>query len=110
MIQTERPDLILKDIQDRWIRENFFRIDKFFRQFPFFKGNWVFFEFSFESAVTAKRLPHGLRFRPKDVIQTSLVGPGALTWLYADFDSENLVVTTSGACTVRAFVGAYEEN
>lgn len=109
MIQTERPDLIFKDIKEPWTRENFYRLDKFLRQFPLFKGNWAFFTFSFDGAVTDQELYHGFKFIPTDIIQTSLIGPGQLTWNYADFTREKLSVTTTGACTVRAFIGAYVE-
>lgn len=104
------PDLIFKNIQDRWVQQNFFRIQKFLLDWPLFRGNWKFFEISVESAVTSKPIPHGLDFKPLDVIETSKTGPGVLTWEYESFDKTNLVVTTTGACTVRAFVGAYREN
>lgn len=104
------PELILKNVEDMIVRENFFRLQKFLNDFPLFKGNWKFFELSFDSAVTAKEIKHGLGFIPLDIIQTSNRGPGILTWDYDLFDRDNLVVTTTGACSVRAFVGAYREN
>ena len=104
------PELIVKNIDDRFIRENFVRIQKFFVDFPLFRGDWKFFEFEFLGAVTNKEIQHGLDFIPTDIIQTRLIGPGALTWDYDLFDRTKLVVTTTGACSVRAFVGAYREN
>lgn len=103
------PDIILKDITDKYIRENFFRIKKFFLKFPLFRTELAFFEREFKAAVTSVTVAHGLGFKPTDVIQTSLIGPGALTWEYDKFDDTNLVVTTTGACKVRAFIGAYRE-
>lgn len=104
------PELIVKNVEDRWNRENFVRIQRFFSDFPLFRGEWKFFELEFASAVTAKEIPHGLDFVPLDIIQTRLLGPGSLTWEYALFDRTKLVVTTTGACSVRAFIGAYKEN
>lgn len=104
------PDLILKDIVDPYIQENFFRLGKFFIGFSLFKGNFKFFEFTFDRALTNQNVAHGLGFRPTDIIQTSLIGPGTLTWEYSSFDDKSLVVTTSGACKVRAFIGAYRED
>lgn len=63
---------------------------------------------SFPSALTNFKVPHGLNFTPKDIIQTALTGAGTITWNYSLFDSENLDVTTSAACEVRAFVGVYD--
>lgn len=104
------PELIVKNIEDRWIRENFVRIQRFFSDFPLFRSDWKFFSLEFTSAVTQKEVPHGLDFTPTDIIQTRLLGPGVLTWEYDLFDRTKLVVTTTGACSVRAFIGAYREN
>jgi hypothetical protein len=103
------PDIILKDITDKYIRENFFRIQKFFQGYPFFRGEFVHFDLSFKGPVTKQKVLHGLGFKPTDIITTRALGPGALVWEYADFDDKNLVVTTSDTCQVRAFVGAYRE-
>lgn len=104
------PDIILKDIDDRYIKENFFRIDKFFRKVPFFRTEMTFFELEFTKALTLQKVPHGLGFKPTDLIQTFLTGSGTLTWEYNSFDKVNLVVTTTGPCKVRAFIGAYRED
>lgn len=109
MNKVSTPDLILKDISDKYVRENFFRLQKFIQGFPFFRGEWFFFEFEFEAAVTDQRLQHGLSFKPTDIVQTSLTGTGSLTWNYENFTDKLLYVTTTGPCKVRAFVGAYRE-
>lgn len=103
------PDLILKDIDDKYIRENFFRLQKFIQKFPLFRGEWEFFSLNVTSAVTTSAIPHGLGFRPTDVLQTSSIGPGVMTFNFDLFTDKNLIVTTTGACTVRAFIGAYRE-
>lgn len=104
------PDLILKDISDQYIRENFFRLNRFISAFPMFKGQFKFFELTFDRALTSQKVLHGLGFKPTDVLQSSMVGPGVLTWEYESFDDKNLVVTTTGACKIRAFIGAYRED
>lgn len=103
-------DFILKDIVDTYVRENFFRLQKFFQKYPFFKADFKHFEFTFDRALTKQNVQHGLGFRPNDVIQTYISGPGSLTWEYTSFDDKNLVITTTGACKVRAFIGAYKED
>ena len=103
------PDIILKDIGDNFVKENFFRIMKFFKSEPLFRTNFKHFEIEMKGPVTKQKVQHGLGFVPTDVIQTRILGPGALVWEYADFDDKNLVLTTTGACKVRAFIGAYRE-
>lgn len=104
------PEMIVKDISDMWARENFARLQRFMKSFPFFRGQWEFFELTFTSAVTNKKIPHALGFKPTDVMQTSILGAGGVTWNYNLFDSVNLDITTTGPCVVRAFIGAYREN
>jgi hypothetical protein len=103
------PDFIFKDIQDNWVRENFFRLDKFIKKFTLFKGNWVFFEYDFQQALTNQKMAHSLGFKPTDIIQTSVIGPGVLTFNYELFDKTNFDITTTGPCRVRFFAGAYRE-
>lgn len=106
---NQLPDLILKDIDDQYVQQNFFRLQKFFQAVPFFKGEFKHFELNFDRALTGQKVSHGLGFKPFDVIITYVTGPGTLTFDYANFDDKNIVVTTTGACKVRAFIGAYRE-
>ncbi len=103
------PELITKDIQDPWVRENFFRLQRFLKKFPLFRGEFEFREFKFPAAGTNLKLAHGLGFAPTDILQTSIIGAGTLTWNYASFDKTNLDATVTGPCTVRCFIGAYRE-
>lgn len=103
-------DLRLQEIEDVYSRENFFRIKKYLDKKPFLRGEWAFFELQFENAVTNQKVKHGLGYLPKDVIQTSSVGAGVLTWNYGAFDREFLDVTTTGPVTVRAFIGRFEKS
>ena len=101
--------LLVKEVEDATIRENFKRVQKeFSSEQPILRGNWKFFEITFTGAVTNFKYPHQLSFVPKDIIQTRLTGTGSLTWNYARFDFTNLDITTTGACVVRAFVGSYD--
>lgn len=104
------PDIIFKDIEDQYTRENFVRINDFFKAFPLFKGQFKFFELTFDRVLTSQKVSHGLGFKPTDIIQTSIIGPGALTWDYVNFDDKSLVLSTTGACKIRVFIGAYRED
>jgi len=65
-------------------------------------------EIVIDSAVTNKKIPHSRGVVPLDIIQTSLVGAGTLTWNYANFTKDTLDVSTTGACTVRAYIGTHK--
>ena len=99
--------LLLSNIRDTESRENFQKIEQFIRLDNLISSGFKFFELQFTKAETNKRIPHGLGFVPKDVIQTSSIGSGAPTWNFASFNSEFLDITTTGPCVVRAFIGSY---
>lgn len=102
-------DLILKDIQDPYTRENFSRIKRFSQEQAILRGQWVFFEIEFTQAQDDFEFPHGLTFIPKDVLVTSITDQEAVIFNYSSFDRTNLNLTVSGACTVRFFAGTYME-
>jgi hypothetical protein len=73
------------------------------------KGEWKFFEITLESAVSEFTYSHKLSFIPKDVIQVSVTNSAEITWHYDEFDRTNLVISSSAACTVRAYIGRHRE-
>jgi hypothetical protein len=103
--------LYRKEIQDPYARENFNRLESYARDLPLGKGLFKFLT----ATLTAKTYPatvsfaHTLGFVPKDVIQTSVIGPGTLVWEYADFTRDEVFATISDSVTFRAFFGSYSE-
>lgn len=73
------------------------------------KGEWKYFEYEFDKAETNLKVPHNLKFTPIDVVQTYISGSGSITWNYSSFDGENVDITTSDACIVKAFIGRYRD-
>lgn len=106
---TERLRKPLVDLMnDENIRESFTWLYEFLTQIPLLNGDFEHFEYTIEQAVTDEKLPHKLGFTPKDIILTYVVpNTVTVTFDYENFDSQNLVVTTSGACTFRVFAGRY---
>lgn len=96
-------------VEDATLRDILQLVDENFQEDAVGKADFAFFEISVVGAVTNKKVPHRLGFRPKDVIQTSKTGAGSLTWNYDQFDVTNLDITTTGTCVVRAFIGRYSE-
>jgi hypothetical protein len=94
-------------IKDEMVRDAIQDVETEFNGLPFKRGDWKQIELTFLASVTNFKYPHTLGFAPKDIIQTSLTGAGAITWNYANFDRTNLDISTTGPCVVRALVGTF---
>lgn len=103
--KNRAPQLNLNQIADQVLRDNLKALQDFGKSLLF--QNFRFFEITIPEAVTHMRYPHNLGYLPKDVLQSSLIGAGSLTWNYDKFDQDNLDITTTGACVVRAFIGTH---
>ena len=105
-------NLFIREVKDDFSRENFLRIEKESKDNSLRKGNFKFFEINAISAVTELTIKHGLNFQPLDVILLSVRSPdtATVTWHYDSFTRENVVVSTSSACTIRAYIGRYGES
>jgi len=103
------PPLFLDEVKDEYIRENFKFIADYIRDFPLEKGQFKFFKIEVSSPLTNFKWPHKLGYQPKDVIQTYVSNGATITWNYDSFTNELLDLDASTACTIRAFVGRYEE-
>lgn len=99
--------LFKTEVLDKYIRENFQRLEDRANVDVFDLGRFKFLTYAVGSASTAE-LQHNLGFQPKDVIALS-VSPDntTVTWNTDDFTRTTLSVTVSAACTVRALVGRY---
>lgn len=104
-----RVEFDFKTIKDPQVTEALQRINSFLSRQILLNGEWKFFELTFSIAVDNFKYPHGLKFIPKDVIQTYISEDSAVIWNYNEFDRANLDITVSSPCTVRAFIGRYEE-
>jgi hypothetical protein len=107
--------LFLSEIADRFVRENFKKLDDYLATEPFRKGEFRFFErelatdtaIGYPATVT---FTHGFGKPPKDVIVLS-VSPDTVTLTpkYDSFTRTHVAFEVSAACTLRAFIGRYEE-
>lgn len=103
---------LLTNIQDEQALDNFVSIQDAINSNPLVKGAFKFIETTFGTSSSTYPLTttftHRLGFRPKDIIQTSVIG-GTLTWNYSAFTEATISVTVSAQTTVRFFLGRYEE-
>lgn len=102
-------ELILKDIEDEYVRENFFRIAEYSKKDNIRKPLWTFFEITFSDGGTNIRYPHRLGFLPKDIIVTRVTNGENVVFEFDSFTTTHFVLSPSGACTVRFFAGTYKE-
>ncbi len=102
----------LREIEDKYIRENFFRLDKFLRDDTLKKSQFTFFTVTITGSVTNKKFAHNLPFKPTDVILLSVTNSDSatVTWHYDKFDRENVEISTNATCTIRAFLGRYSDS
>lgn len=100
-------ELILKDIDDEYVRENFSRVAHFLQDEALGKVGWKFFSVSLPAGLT--RFKHSLGYVPKDIIVTAISKDAAVIFHYDDFDKTHLQLEASSACVVRFFAGTYEE-
>lgn len=104
---TVIPTLLVKEIQDLFIRQNFQRLFDYFNTQNQFL-NFKFFEINETGAITtAKTITHNLGVIPRDVVVTQVSGSGAISFLYGKFTTRSLSYTTTGPVRVRFFVGNY---
>ena len=103
-------ELSLFDLPMGTARDNFQKILEAFRGLVIETGNWRFYELTFTAAVTNYRFKHNLTFTPKDIIQTSRTGAGAITFNHTLFNGTFIDITTTGACIVRFFIGRKSES
>lgn len=100
------PFLLIKEIQDTYLRKNFQNLSDYFQaQNQLLDFN--FFEIVFTAAETNKKLVHGLKTIPQDLIVTQKTGSGSVTFNFGLFTSTEIDVTASAACRVRFFIGTY---
>lgn len=101
------PILLVKEIQDLYIRQNFLNLYNYF-QTQNQLLNFNFFELVISAATTSvKTLAHGLGVTPKDILVTQVTGTGSVQFLYGSFTSTTISYTATGPCRVRFFVGTY---
>lgn len=99
----------LNNIQDAAVVDAMRSVLEQLNRFPMLQGNWKFFTYTTTAAVTNLQVNHTLKFAPKDVILLSVTNGATVTWAYSSFTRTTITFTTSGATTIRAFIGTFKE-
>lgn len=98
-------DLILKDIEDKYSRENFSRLSNFIKEQVFFDGDFSLFEVSIPAASDEFEVPHGLTFIPKDIILLAVEGNFNYFFRYQEFTKTSIFITADGPVRLRFLAG-----
>ena len=102
-------ELILREIGDKYTRENFFRLINYVRDSVILQGNWKLHEKTFDGAVTNFKMAHNHNFVPTDIIHLSTVGDHNVYFNYDKFTRDNLDITAAGPVKIRFLSGSYKE-
>jgi hypothetical protein len=101
-------EIVTKNIQDKNVKDALIDLNTSIRNDPFTSSEFKFYVLELKQAVTEYKVRHGQSFIPTDIIQTSAIGPGVITWLYSKFDKEYIYLTTTDAVTVRFLAGRFK--
>ncbi len=102
-------ELILKDIQDLWTRENFFRIKKFTDASPIIGAGLQLFDITVPKKDAKFIVKHGLSFIPADVIHLFTDGDYNFAFLYSEFDRDNIYINAHGPVRIRFLAGKFQD-
>lgn len=102
-------DLILKDIQDPYTRENFFRLRRFLSNQVIFDGDFKLFDVSIPQQDANFKVKHGLTFIPADLIPLAAEGNYNYFFKYQDFDRENIYINAKGPVRLRFLAGKLKD-
>lgn len=102
------PTLVVKDIQDVYVRQNFKNLQSYFNQENQLLG-FNFFEIVFTKATTNYRFDHALGLKPEDIIMVQASGPrrGGARFNIGLFSTTQADITVTAPCRLRFFIGSY---
>lgn len=97
-------ELLTKQIENEYIRQNFERIESLWNDLVFAQGDFRFYEFRIDGAQEAFKLYHHLGFNPNDIFITKAIGSN-FEWNYEGFTDEYVTIKTTGDLYLRAIIG-----
>lgn len=104
MTQRNRPLLNTRDVGDLVLKRNFQNLVEYFATQSQLI-DFQFLEYEFSGYQTGVKVRHSLGYTPKDVIVSHLSGSGLVTFNYDQFDSNFVVISSTGPALVRFFTG-----
>lgn len=112
---TTFPTLLVQEITDVNLRENFRRLNLLQSLLGAPLMGFTRLEITLTSEQTQFAFPHGLGFQPTDVIPTFVTGPALIQFDYPLFDKTNIYLSTvvgtptqANPALIRCLVGAWD--
>lgn len=102
-------DLILKDVQDEYVQENFFRLKSFIDAQVLFEGDFKLFDLVIPGKFSEFRQLHGLTFIPSDIIVLSGFGDMNFYFHHQKFDKQFMYISTNGPVRIRFLAGKLKD-
>lgn len=100
------PELIINQIEDVYLKRNFFLLDEYFKkqnQLLDFK----FFSVKFTDGSLTQSVNHGLKFIPFDIILLGMTNNASVAFKVGLFTATKMEITVDKPCTLRFFAGKY---
>jgi hypothetical protein len=104
--QNISPQLNEDKIQDVYLKKNFQNLNKYFNennQMLDFK----FFDLTFTGEESNRKVEHGLKTVPQDIIVLKVTGEGTVSFNHGGFTDKVIDVSSTGAARIRFLVGFY---
>lgn len=102
-------ELILREIDDKWTRENFSRLLRYVKDQAILQGEWEIYEIRFDGPSTNFKFKHNLDFVPQDIIQLQVIGDRNVEFNHDKFDGDYIDITVAGPCYLRFLAGRYPD-
>ena len=93
--------LDLKSTTEDVLRTNFERLFNYLKEENQMRG-FKHFSIRFAKEETELNIPHGLPYKPLDLVQTAKQGDATITWNHDRFDATNINVTVADGVTALA--------
>jgi hypothetical protein len=110
------PKFLTTEIVDRYIRENFRRLNAFLELPGTQLVGFQHMEITISAPGENIKVPHNLGFVPRDVIVSRASGPGLIQFNYASFTATDLDLSVVAGTPTRAdpsilriYVGTHQE-
>jgi len=96
-------------IEDPTVREAISSLYEDLRAFEFFRANFKYVEITFTAAIDNFRFYHNFGFKPTLAFTAFVTDNANVIWDLDESTKDYVLMTVSAPCTVRAFLGRYQE-
>lgn len=96
-------------IQDPIVREAISSLYEDIRSLELLRAEFKHVEITLDTAIDNFKFFHNFGFKPTHVLTAFVTNDAAVIWDLDDSTKDYVLLTVSAPCTVRAFLGRYQE-